>query len=63
MNTYMKEKGHIIFTKEFQLINVEGTRRINKSPLAHHGSNCCKQILQLNAKINGWEMLRNKVFA
>lgn len=35
MNTYMREKGHIIFTKEFQVINVEGTRRINKSPLAH----------------------------
>ena len=29
----MREKGHIIFTKEFQLINIEGMMKRNESPL------------------------------
>lgn len=41
----MREKGHIIFTKEFQLINIEGMMKRNESPLEHHSNNCCKKDL------------------
>lgn len=58
----MREKGHIIFTEEFQLINIEGMRKISQSPLEPHSSDCCKGDLWMNAE-SRWKTMRNKILA
>lgn len=39
--------------KRFQLINVEGKRKISELPLDKHHSNCCRQVTLMDAKITG----------
>lgn len=39
----MGEKEQIFFTEKFQIINVEGMREKEKSPLEFHANNYCKQ--------------------
>lgn len=51
----MREKEQVFLTEEFQLIKIEETRELKKSPLQHHSINCSKHDLLMNAIIIGWK--------
>lgn len=42
----------LVFTEKFQLINVDGMIKIEKSPVSHHSHNCYMQDTLTDAKIN-----------
>lgn len=48
----MREKGQILLTGEFQLIDTVLTG-LEQSPLAHHSSNCCRPNPPINIQISG----------
>lgn len=56
----MGEKGQIFLTEKFQIINVEGMREKEKSPLEFHTNNYCSQEPLKIGKIMSKNLRRNR---
>ena len=52
----MVEKWQVFITEKFQIVNVERMREMEKTPLACHSNNCCRQDSWMKAKMNGWNI-------
>ena len=52
----MVEKWKVFITEKFQIVNIERMRETEKTPLACHSNNCCRQDSWMKAKMNGWNI-------